>query len=88
MIICYLLMFVNFINLTLTGLGGYFDFEVIGASHTRFAIFMILIFTITETVVMYFFITTGKAIKTAINDGLGEQKLLQREKTLKMRSQT
>ena len=85
MIICYLLMFVNFINLTLTGLGGYFDFEVIGASHTRFAIFMILIFTITETVVMYFFITTGKAIKTAINDGLGEQKLLQREKTLKMK---
>tara|TARA_Y100000817_G_scaffold48033_1_gene33956 strand:+ start:895 stop:1341 length:447 start_codon:yes stop_codon:yes gene_type:complete len=78
-------MFVNFINLTLTGLGGYFDFEVIGASHTRFAIFMILIFTITETVVMYFFITTGKAIKTAINDGLGEQKLLQREKTLKMK---
>ena len=85
MIICYLLMFVNFINLTLTGLGGYFDFEVIGASHTRFAIFMILIFTITETVVMYFFITTGKAIKTAINVGLGEQKLLQREKTLKMK---
>ena len=85
MIICYLLMFVNFINLTLTGLGGYFDFKVIGASHTRFAIFMILIFTITETVVMYFFITTGKAIKTAINDGLGEQKLLQREKTLKMK---
>ena len=85
MIICYLLMCGNFINLTLTGLGGYFDFEVIGASHTRFAIFMILIFTITETVVMYFFITTGKAIKTAINDGLGEQKLLQREKTLKMK---
>ena len=84
MIICYLLMFVNFINLTLTGLGGYFDFEVIGASHTRFAIFMILIFTITETVVMYFFITTGKAINTAINVGLGEQKLLQREKTLNM----
>ena len=75
-------MFVNFINLTLTGLGGYFDFEVIGASHTRFAIFMILIFTITETVVMYFFITTGKAIKTAINDGLGEQKLC-KEKNVK-----
>ena len=61
-------MFVNFINLTLTGLGGYFDFEVIGASHTRFAIFMILIFTITETVVMYFFINTRKTIKNAINE--------------------
>ena len=45
---------------------------------------MILIFTITETVVMYFFITTGKAIKTAITEGLGKDSLWVQERKLKM----
>ncbi len=85
MITCYVLMFVNVINMTITGASGYFNFEVLGASHTRFALFMILIFTITETIVMYFFITTGKAIKTAIESGLGNNDLWLRERQLKMR---
>ena len=45
---------------------------------------MILIFTITETVVMYFFISTGAAIKTAITEGLGEDFIWARERKLKM----
>ena len=84
MIICYALMLINLINLTLTGASGYWGFDILGASHTRFALFMILIFTITETVVMYFFISTGKAIKSAIESGLGEDDLWSRERKLKM----
>ena len=84
MIICYFLMLVNLINLTVVGTSGFWGHTVFGASHTRFALFMILIFTITETVVMYFFISTGKAIKTAITSGLGEQPLWDRERKLKM----
>jgi hypothetical protein len=84
MIICYALMLVNLINLTLTGASGYWHFDILGASHTRFALFMILIFTITETVVMYFFISTGKAIKSAIESGLGKEELWKRERRLKM----
>ena len=84
MLSCYVLMLVNVVNLTLTGTSGYFNFDIFGASHTRFALFMILIFTITETIVMYFFITTGKAIKTAITSGLGTQSLWGRERKLKM----
>ena len=78
MIICYLLMLINCINLTLVGLGGYLHFDVLGTNHVRFALFMILIFVITETVVMYFFISTGKGIKEAIETGLGEKKLWKR----------
>ncbi len=85
MITCYALMLINAINLTITGTSGYFDFEIFGASHTRFALFMILIFTITETIVMYFFITTGKAIKNAIESGLGRKELWSMERKLKMR---
>ena len=84
MIICYFLMLVNLINLTVVGTSGFWGHTVFGTSHTRFALFMILIFTITETVVMYFFISTGKAIKTAITSGLGEQPLWDRERKLKM----
>jgi hypothetical protein len=84
MIICYALMLINLINLTLTGASGYWGFDILGASHTRFSLFMILIFTITETVVMYFFISTGKAIKSAIESGLGEDDLWSRERKLKM----
>ena len=69
MIICYLLMLINFINLTLVGLGGYLHFDVLGANHARFALFMILIFVITETVVMYFFISTGKELKKQLKPG-------------------
>ena len=78
-------MLVNLVNLTLTGASGYWHFDILGASHTRFALFMILIFTITETVVMYFFISTGKAIKSAIESGLGKDDLWSRERQLKMR---
>ena len=85
MMICYVLMLVNLVNLTLTGASGYWHFDILGASHTRFALFMILIFTITETVVMYFFISTGKAIKSAIESGLGKDDLWSRERRLKMR---
>ena len=84
MIICYFLMLVNLINLTVVGTSGFWGRTVFGTSHTRFALFMILIFTITETVVMYFFISTGKAIKTAITSGLGKQPLWERERKLKM----
>ncbi len=77
-------MLINFINLTLVGVTGYWNFDILGASHTRFALFMILIFTITETVVMYFFISTGKAIKNAIQSGLGKDTLWKRERKLKM----
>ena len=84
MIICYFLMLINFINLTLVGSSGYWSFTIFGASHTRFALFMILIFTITETIVMYFFISTGKAIKSAIEEGLGKDTLWSRERKLKM----
>ena len=78
-------MLINVINLTLTGTSGYFGFDIFGATHNRFALFMILIFTITETIVMYFFITTGKAIKSAIESGLGGEKLWKSERESKMR---
>jgi len=85
MIICYILMLVNIINLALSGLGGYLKLEIIGANHVEFALFSMMIFIITETLVMYFFIATGKSIKEAIKNNLGSKKIWEKERKLKMR---
>ena len=69
MISCYLLMIFNLINLFICGSMGYTSFSVFGANHAQFSLFAILIFVFTETLIMYFFIATGKSIKTI----LGEQ---------------
>ena len=83
MIICYIMMASNFLNILLTGLMGYFKFTVWGATHARFAIFTILVFILTETLVMFFFIATGKSIKQMIQDGRGDTKHWQRVKKVK-----
>ena len=67
MISCYLLMVLNLINILICGLMGYFNFSFLGANHAQFSLFAILIFVFTETLVMYFFIATGKSIKTILS---------------------
>ena len=67
MIVCYLLMALNLINILICGLMGYFNFSFLGANHAQFGLFSILIFVLTETLVMYFFIATGKSIKTILS---------------------
>ena len=68
MIICYFLMAINYINLLLCGAMGYLQFNISSANHSQFALFTILIFLMTETLVMYFFIATGKSIKSLLKD--------------------
>lgn len=85
MLTCYGFMLFSTINVFLTGLMGLFDITILGTTHMRFSLFMILIFLITEILIMYFFITTGKGVKQAIQDGLGDKILWSREKKLKMK---
>ena len=44
------------------------SFRIVSANHAQFALFTILIFIMTETLVMYFFIATGKSIKSLLKD--------------------
>ena len=71
MISCYLLMVINLFNLTISGLMGIYGFSFLGANHAQFSLFAILVFVMTETIVMYFFIATGKSIKTILIDNEG-----------------
>ena len=66
MISCYLLMVINLFNLTVSGLMGIYGVPFLGANHAQFSLFAILVFVMTETVIMYFFIATGKSIKNIL----------------------
>ena len=68
MISCYILMVFNLLNLILCGAMGYTTILIFGANHAQFALFAILIFVLTETLVMYFFIATGKSMKNILSN--------------------
>ena len=85
MLTCYGFMLFNLINILLTGLMGFLNFTIFGASQMRFSLFMILVFLITEIIVMYFFIATGTSIKQAVKNSLGKEIIWNRERKLKMK---
>jgi len=85
MISCYLLMIINFINFTISGAMVYFNIQFFGANHAQFSLLAILIFVLTETIVMYFFIATGKSIKNILieNDSSESEKIWEKIKAIK-----
>ena len=85
MISCYLLMVINFINFSISGAMVLFDIQFFGASHAQFSLLAILVFVLTETIVMYFFIATGKSIKNILieNNNSESEKLWEKIKSIK-----
>ena len=66
MIISYLFIAITFILLALTGLQGYFQFYIIKANHPQFALLAVIFYMLTETLIMFYFIGSGTAIKKTI----------------------
>ena len=68
MIISYLFMAITFIFLFLTGMQGYYQFQIIQANHSQFALLSSVFYMFTETLVMFYFIGSGVAIKKTIQE--------------------
>ena len=85
MLSCYLLMIINFINFTISGAMVFFDIKFFGANHAQFSLLAILVFVLTETIVMYFFIATGKSIKNILieNNSSESERLWDKIKSIK-----
>ena len=66
MIICYLCMMASYFLLFLSGLQGHYQFLIIKASHQQFALFSTIIYMFSETLIMFYFIGSGIAIKKEI----------------------
>ena len=84
MIVSYLCIAINIVLLSLTGLQGYFQFHLMQANHPQFALFTAIFYMFTETLIMFYFIGSGTAIKNSIKMGSGEPSLYEKVKQTKM----
>ena len=85
MIISYLFIAITIILLSLTGLQGYFQFYIIQANHPQFALLSVIFYMLTETLVMFYFIGSGTAIKKTIQTGNMKTNLYDNVKKTKMK---
>ena len=84
MIVSYLCTAISIVLLALTGLQGYFQFHLMQANHPAFALFSAIFYMFTETLIMFYFIGSGTAIKKSIKLGGGEPSLYEKVKKTKM----
>jgi hypothetical protein len=84
MIVSYLCTAISIVLLAFTGLQGYFQFYLMQANHPQFALFTAIFYMFTETLVMFYFIGSGTAIKKSIKMGGGEPSLYEKVKKTKM----
>ena len=78
-------MAITFIFLVLTGLQGYFQFQIVQANHSQFALLSVIFYLLTETLIMFYFIGSGTAIKKAIIKGNMNTNLYDNVKKTKMK---
>ena len=84
MILSYLCITVTILLLFLTGLQGYFQFQVFQANHPQFALLSTVFYMFTETLVMFYFIGSGSAIKKSIDLKRRQTGLYEKVKKTKM----
>ena len=84
MILSYLCIAITFLFLFLTGLQGYFHFQIFQASHSQFALLATVFYMFTETLIMFYFIGSGTAIKKSINSERNQIGLYEKVKRTKM----
>ena len=84
MIVSYLCIAITTLLLFLTGLQGYFQFYIFKAGHSQFALLAAIFYMFTETLVMFYFIGSGTAIKKSIEPGSVQADLYKKVKKTKM----
>ena len=67
MIICYICMLFSLVLLTVTGVQSYFQFNIFKASYQEFALFTTTFYMFSETLIMFYFIGSGSAIKKEVS---------------------
>ena len=66
MIISYICIIITSVLLITSGLQSYFNFYIMNASHHYFSLLTAIFYMFTETLVMFYFIGSGTAIKNNI----------------------
>lgn len=66
--LCYLLTLLTIASLAIVGLQGYLQFFILKANHPTFALFTIILYLFTQTLIMFFFVGTGVSLKEYTRD--------------------
>ena len=66
MFICYVLMGLSFIGILTNGLQGFLYFNIYKADHIAFAFVSTILYMFTQTLIMFYFIGSGKKVKETI----------------------
>ena len=82
---CYLLTALSFVCMLLLGLQGYVQMQVLGINHPAFALLTAIIYLLTETLVMFFFVGTGVSVKEYSHENKLDPSYHQRSVSLKRR---
>ncbi|MFA5060083.1 MAG: hypothetical protein WC676_05595 [Candidatus Omnitrophota bacterium] len=84
MYLCYLMTAITALLLFLTGLQGLLQFSIFQVGHPAFAIFTLIIYLFTQTIIIFFFVGNGMTIKEHIaKDATSDKNLYQRALTIK-----
>ena len=84
MIICYFLMLVSFVLMTITGLQGLLQFTLFSTTYQQFALFATILYMFSQTLIMFYFIGSGTAIKKEINNSDIGMSIYEKVKKTKM----
>ena len=82
---CYVLSLVTFLTLITGFAQSFFQFPVLRANHTTFMILACIIYSFTETLVIFFFVGTGVSVKEYTQDHNLDHQYHQRSIAIKHR---
>ncbi len=84
MIICYFLMLTSLVLVTITAFQGYFQFNIFKASYQQFALFSTIFYMFSQTLIMFYFIGSGTAIKNELVKSISKINIYDKVKKSKM----
>ena len=84
MIICYFCMFFSVVLLSISGLQSYLNFSIYKANYQEFALLAIIFYMFSQTLIMFYFIASGTAIKKEIISTQSKTEAYEKVKKTKM----
>ncbi|MFQ6615298.1 MAG: hypothetical protein ACE5HZ_00835 [Fidelibacterota bacterium] len=85
MIIIYVLTGGSFLALFVAGIQGYAGLDPLGIDHFAFSFITVIVYLLTEVLVIFFFVATGGSIKDYVHEGRAKPEYHQRALAIKRR---
>lgn len=85
MILIYVLTGISFLALVVAGVQGYAAPDLTGINHFAFSFITVIIYLLTEVLVIFFFVATGGSVKDTVQEGKADSEYYNRALAIKRR---